>query len=375
MTSHPAAAGILATVENAFQSGVFSDLTIQCHGHVFKVHKLVVCGQSEWFAKAVKQDGFQEGQTNVINLPFDDPLVVKALLQYLYTFDYTVPEDLEASIVCSQARTLQKKTPARSQSGDTERQEQHHGQDDSVVGQTSPSLTYGTDTDLTGAAVEPSALGIGSYRPESHVHYLWRMYRRSLRPRMDAEDEFGENVDDASTAKIEASRAEYDDRALLTMLFHVNVYALADRVQNKPLKMLAEQRFEKLAKNQWKSPDFPAVVQAIYDVVPPGREGDSLRNMIVRLVVSHAKELFSLDRGFTAMLQVTPDFGTDLARALSGAGVSTKGPEANVDLEELCCRQCMFTMKTILKPAMSILTCPLCRWHGNVEVWRNGSKE
>ena len=60
MTSNPAAAtGLLATIEVAFLSGAYSDLVIQCHGRVFKAHKLIVCGQSEWFAKAVQKDGFQ----------------------------------------------------------------------------------------------------------------------------------------------------------------------------------------------------------------------------------------------------------------------------------------------------------------------------
>jgi hypothetical protein len=306
---------------------------------------------------------------------------VKAMLQYLYTFDYKVPDNLEETIAFAQARAMQAKTPA---SGDpvtieTKEPEGEPADEDQADSEEQSGLGYGGNTDLTGTTVEPHAIGIGSYRPESHSDYLWRMYHRSLRPRPGLDDDEHESINTAeaetSIPQAEEPVPEYDERALPPMLFHINVYALADRVQNTALKNLAESKFEALAKKEWKSPDFPSAIEAIYSVAPPGRTGDSLRKMIVRLVVSHAKELFGLDRGFTLMLQDTPDFAADLARALSGAGISSKGAELNVDVEELCCPGCKFIMKAALAATVTMLTCPVCRWEGIVSRWRHGMKD
>jgi hypothetical protein len=201
------------------------------------------------------------------------------------------------------------------------------------------------------------------------------MYHRSLLPRP-----YGDGIPDAEQNEAEAKgelppAPEYDERALPPMLFHINVYALADRVQNTPLKTLSESKFEHLAKKEWKSPDFPSAIEAIYSVAPPGSTGASLRKMIVRLCVAHAKELFNLDRGFSAMLADTPDFAADLARALSGAGVEARGLEGGVDLEELCCPGCKFVMRASVGPGVSMLTCPVCKWEGIVSRWRQGGKD
>ena len=324
----------------------------------------------------------QEGQTGVVDLPFDDPAVVKALLQYLYTFDYSVPEHLEETIAFAQARAMQQKAPPTLDVEEKETALDDLGEQD-PTGQEAieDSQSYGGDVDLTGSRVEPAALGIGSHRPENHSDYLWRMYHRSQLARPGVDDDHEQmqshtHMDENQPAStMPAPEPEYDERALPPMLFHVNVYALADRVQNKPLKSLAENKFEALAKKEWKSPDFPSAIEAVYSVAPPGITGDSLRTMIVRLVVLHAKELFHLDRGFTSMLQDTPDFAADLARALSGAGISSKGAELNVDVEELCCPGCKFVMKAALPKDTSMLTCPVCRWEGIVSRWRHGLKD
>jgi len=316
----------------------------------------------------------------VVDLPFDDPAVVKALLQYLYTFDYKVPDDLEETIAYAQARAMQQ----RAQSEVTV-PVQTNVTNDEQPPDPEPAVedphSYGGNVDLTGSTTGPSSLGIGSYRPESHADYLWRMYHRSQLPRLGMDDEHGQTTAQSegerseSTAEQQHQQVEYDERALPPMLFHINVYALADRVQNKPLKDLAESKFEVLAQKEWKSPDFPSAVEAIYSVAPPGNTGDSLRKMIVRLVVAHAKELFYLDRGFSSMIQDTPDFAADLARALSGAGISSKGPELNIDVEELCCPGCKFIMKAAIAPSVTMLTCPVCRWEGIISRWRNGMKD
>jgi speckle-type POZ protein len=51
------------------------------------VHRLIVCGRSEFFKNCV--DGpFREGEKGVVSLEEDDPDAVEAMIQYLYTGDY-----------------------------------------------------------------------------------------------------------------------------------------------------------------------------------------------------------------------------------------------------------------------------------------------
>lgn len=48
---HPEAGPRKLTLYRFFNSSKFTDLTIQTTDGEFKVHKLVVCGQSEWFSR------------------------------------------------------------------------------------------------------------------------------------------------------------------------------------------------------------------------------------------------------------------------------------------------------------------------------------
>jgi hypothetical protein len=34
-------------------------MSIHCQGQVFKAHKVIVCGQSKFFANAVRKEGFK----------------------------------------------------------------------------------------------------------------------------------------------------------------------------------------------------------------------------------------------------------------------------------------------------------------------------
>lgn len=90
-----------------YTSGAFSDLVVVCNGVEYKVHKLVLCSQSDFFNKACgpnfkvsrlqprllhvackHTDCQKEGVDGKINLIDDDPLAVDAMLHYLYHFDY-----------------------------------------------------------------------------------------------------------------------------------------------------------------------------------------------------------------------------------------------------------------------------------------------
>ncbi|KAK5129241.1 hypothetical protein LTR08_003726 [Meristemomyces frigidus] len=68
-------------------SSKYADLILTYNGHEWKVHKVIVCLQSDVFAKAC--DGqFQEAHSDTINLDHDDRECIEAMIQYMYTFSY-----------------------------------------------------------------------------------------------------------------------------------------------------------------------------------------------------------------------------------------------------------------------------------------------
>ncbi|KAE9963535.1 hypothetical protein BLS_009204 [Venturia inaequalis] len=85
-----APSGVNTAIRKCFESGKYSDLVIRSGRRKFNVHKNVVCGQSEWFEKAVKENAFLEGETGVISMNEDKLDAVAAMLDYLYTQDYAI---------------------------------------------------------------------------------------------------------------------------------------------------------------------------------------------------------------------------------------------------------------------------------------------
>ncbi|KAI5356832.1 putative BTB/POZ domain-containing protein [Septoria linicola] len=77
---------LLQGIKNAHSSHDHSDLVIRCKDREWKVHRLVVCSQSEPIDKAVRD--FKEGEDGVYSMKEQDPQVVEALIRYLYTFEY-----------------------------------------------------------------------------------------------------------------------------------------------------------------------------------------------------------------------------------------------------------------------------------------------
>ncbi|KAK6347329.1 hypothetical protein TWF696_007399 [Orbilia brochopaga] len=72
------------------KSGKFSDFKITCRGEEWKVHKVILCSQSEYFARACEAD-FKEKAAAGIDLTSDPLQLVEQMLKFLYTGDYEVP--------------------------------------------------------------------------------------------------------------------------------------------------------------------------------------------------------------------------------------------------------------------------------------------
>ncbi|KAK3637248.1 hypothetical protein LTR56_013786 [Elasticomyces elasticus] len=81
-----------------------ADLTIECGGRTYRVHKNILCAQSEWFRAACRKDTFKEGRQSTIvlhtpssdpaedNIGLDDPEAIRIMISYLYDDEYkTLP--------------------------------------------------------------------------------------------------------------------------------------------------------------------------------------------------------------------------------------------------------------------------------------------
>ncbi|KAK5710260.1 hypothetical protein LTR17_019030 [Elasticomyces elasticus] len=72
---------------SAFLNPKHSDLIIRCADDRWTVHKVIVCAQSPVLAKAC-EGRFKEAEEGLITLQEDDPRVVEAMLQFIYTLDF-----------------------------------------------------------------------------------------------------------------------------------------------------------------------------------------------------------------------------------------------------------------------------------------------
>ncbi|KAL9093429.1 MAG: hypothetical protein Q9159_000283 [Coniocarpon cinnabarinum] len=86
--------GSVKFIQKLFESGTFSDMTIDCNGTFFKVHKCIVSSQGGYFAP--DKQGFAGGD-NFLQIPDEDPSELEAVIKYLYSIPYSVPDGQESA--------------------------------------------------------------------------------------------------------------------------------------------------------------------------------------------------------------------------------------------------------------------------------------
>ena len=69
----------------------YADMTIICGGQSLKVHRLIVCAASPFFAACMKE-GFSEGQTSTVTLQKTSPLAVASATLFIYTNDFSIDQ-------------------------------------------------------------------------------------------------------------------------------------------------------------------------------------------------------------------------------------------------------------------------------------------
>ncbi|KAJ5938796.1 BTB/POZ protein [Penicillium verhagenii] len=78
---------LTASIQSFFKSSQFTDLVIATEEQEFKVHRVVVCGQSEYFAR-LYNGKWTETTDATIKLMDDDPRAIEAMIHFMYGFDY-----------------------------------------------------------------------------------------------------------------------------------------------------------------------------------------------------------------------------------------------------------------------------------------------
>ncbi|KAL7756499.1 hypothetical protein ACKLNR_013492 [Fusarium oxysporum f. sp. zingiberi] len=69
------------------KTGDYSDLVISCGKDQYSVHKTIICPRSHFF-KAACDGKLKEAQTGTIDLPDEDPVAVRMMIEYLYHDTY-----------------------------------------------------------------------------------------------------------------------------------------------------------------------------------------------------------------------------------------------------------------------------------------------
>ncbi|KAF2716048.1 hypothetical protein K431DRAFT_258318 [Polychaeton citri CBS 116435] len=89
-----------------YDTGEYSDLTIECGSEIFRVHKALMCTFSTWFATTCKEGRWKEGNEGYIYLEstqaeheedpsVDDPAAIKAMISFIYldTYDAVIEDE------------------------------------------------------------------------------------------------------------------------------------------------------------------------------------------------------------------------------------------------------------------------------------------
>ncbi|RVD86151.1 uncharacterized protein DFL_004441 [Arthrobotrys flagrans] len=75
-------------MEQLLESGKYSDFTIICGAKEWKVHRAIICPQSEYFT-ILCDSNFKESKDAELDLSAEPPLDVENMLKFLYTGSYT----------------------------------------------------------------------------------------------------------------------------------------------------------------------------------------------------------------------------------------------------------------------------------------------
>ncbi|KAF2023849.1 hypothetical protein EK21DRAFT_80003, partial [Setomelanomma holmii] len=223
----------------SYKNGDFSDLTITCGGLTFKVHIVVVCSSCDFFKRSIRFAVGKEAEEKRIDLPEDDPEMIRRLITYLYVGDYDPNngQNFSQLLTISQHESSTS-TPAT-----------HHSR-------------YRKETRSSGIAAW-----------QDNCACLTPYAKSNLQPVTVLS-----GTKAPSDYKVVA-KPENASEVNEPLTIHATMYALGDKYQVEGLCDLAKEKFRSCLHHHAHSEDFISAVQTIHSTTPESNRG--LRDVVV----------------------------------------------------------------------------------------------
>jgi hypothetical protein len=231
--------GLTNACARSYKDGAFTDLTITCGPLTFPVHVVVVCSSCDFFRKSLSFAAGREAEERRIDLPEDDPEMIRRLIAYLYLGDYDPCDGLSISRYAS-LRQHESAIPLP---------ENHH-----------PRYRNGTFGSVTFASDHCACL--------------------APNPR-----DISQPVSCNSASQTLPSDYKLVEKAANTvevanpLTIHATMYALGDKYQVDGLCQLAKEKFESCLHHHAHTEDFVSAVQLAYSSTPDTNRG--LRDVVL----------------------------------------------------------------------------------------------
>lgn len=239
-------------------SGAYSDLTVVCAGNTHRVHKVVVCGRSEFFARAIQFGGqvrasdavsrgcstnaTQESHTGTIDLSEDEPEVVALLVQYLYEGEY----------------------------------------DPTLAPAAMPTVTPALSTPVKRSKKEPKKQKYSFCFPHTCIAQNCSCTDNRLCPHHRCGYDCACTCKEFICAICAAPPVEGCSSQLLT---HTKMYEVADKYEVIGLKDLAKEKFRTSCRHFWDTSDFPIAAHHAFSTTPESDNG--LRGPVIQTIATH----------------------------------------------------------------------------------------
>ncbi|KAH3953670.1 hypothetical protein HBI25_106540 [Parastagonospora nodorum] len=226
------------TILKAYKNGEFTDLTIICGSLAFKVHAVVVCTACDFFLKSLKFAAGKEAESKCINLPEDDPEMIRRLIAYLYLGDY----DPNSGMSLAQFGAIA----------------QHES-----TSATNPTHHY-----------RRGAFGVSVTDPCACLAPNAKNTEQPVAKETDSQQDY--KVYEKTANAVEVANP---------LTIHASMYALGDKYQVEGLSSLAKEKFECCLHHHAQTEDFIAAVQIAYSTTPDSNRG--LRNSVMEAFRTH----------------------------------------------------------------------------------------
>ncbi|KAH9861706.1 hypothetical protein J1614_011459 [Plenodomus biglobosus] len=254
-------------VLKSYKSGDFTDLIVSCGDLTFNVHQVIVCSTCEFFKKSVNFR--KEHQEKRINLPHDDPEMIRRLIAFCYLGNYDPSNDLVLSSF------------------------------DSLV-------TYTSTTPIAPACHSRYRKG-GLFASPDPCSCLMRNTGKAKQAFMSPTAKGAPS--DYSTV----SKPDHSVEVADPLTIHATMYALADKYQVDGLATLARDKFKSCLHHHANTNDFMNAVQIAYSSTPDTNRG--LRDTVCEAFQSHFRVNLASIPGIESKLDCIDDLSFLLIKA------------------------------------------------------------